>query len=134
MTEQPDESPVRERRVVVGVDGSEGARAALRFALEEAALELMDFLASPEHARWVVENLATIPPREVDTEGLEVSPLFAQVLEDTAELSSDGDFGYNIDVLVTDAFNDAMYDGVQAVFTGQATPPQVAANLEAASS
>jgi nucleotide-binding universal stress UspA family protein len=37
MTEQPDESPVRERRVVVGVDGSEGARAALRFALEEAA-------------------------------------------------------------------------------------------------
>ncbi len=99
---------------------------------EEAAIELMDFLASPEHARWVVENLATIPPREVDTEGLEVSPLFAQVLEDTAELSSDGDFGYNIDVLVPDAFNDAMYDGMQAVFTGQATPEQVAANLEAA--
>ena len=70
--------------------------------------------------------------REVDTEGLEVSPLFAQVLEDTAELSADGDFGYNIDVLVPDAFNDAMYDGMQAVFTGQATPQQVAANLEAA--
>ncbi len=99
---------------------------------EEEAIEFLDFLASPEHAKWVVENLATIPPREVDTEGLEVSPLFAQVLEDTAELSTSGDFGYNIDVLVTDAFNEAMYDGMQAVFTGQATPEQVAANLEAA--
>ena len=100
---------------------------------EEAAVEFLDFLASEEHARWVVENLATIPPREVDTEGLDVSPLFAQVLEDTADLSASGDFGYNIDVLVGDAFNEAMYDGVQAVFTGQATPQQVAASLEAAS-
>ena len=101
---------------------------------EEEALEFLDFLASPEHATWVVENLATIPPREVDTEGLEVSPLFAQVLEDTAELSKSGDFGYNIDVLVSDAFNEAMYDGMQGVFTGQATPQQVAASLEAARS
>ena len=99
---------------------------------EEEAIEFLDFLASPEHATWVVENLATIPPREVDTEGVEVSPLFAQVLEDTAELSTSGDFGYNIDVLVSDAFNEAMYDGMQAVFTGQATPEQVAASLEAA--
>ena len=101
---------------------------------EQEALEFLDFLASPEHATWVVENLATIPPREVDTEGLEASPLFEQVLEDTAELSASGDFGYNIDVLVSDAFNEAMYDGMQAVFTGQATPEQVAATLEAARS
>ena len=101
---------------------------------EDAALEFLDFLASPEHATWTVENLATIPPREVDTEGVDVSPLFAQVLEDTADLSASGDFGYNIDVLVPDAFNEAMYDGMQAVFTGQATPEQVAANLEAARS
>jgi raffinose/stachyose/melibiose transport system substrate-binding protein len=101
---------------------------------EEASIEFLDFLASPEHAKWVVENLASIPPREVDTEGLEVSPLFAQVLEDTAELSSSGDFGYNIDVLVSDEFNEAMYDGMQAVLTGQATPEQVAASLEAVES
>jgi raffinose/stachyose/melibiose transport system substrate-binding protein len=101
---------------------------------EQASLEFLDFLASPEHAQWTVENLATIPPREVDTEGLEVSPLFAQVLEDTADLSASGDFGYNIDVLVPDAFNEAMYDGMQAVFTGQSTPEQVAATLEAAGS
>jgi nucleotide-binding universal stress UspA family protein len=37
MTEQADEGPVRESRVVVGVDCSEGARTALRFALEDAA-------------------------------------------------------------------------------------------------
>ena len=99
---------------------------------DEEAIEFLDFLASEEHAQWVVENLATIPPREVDTEGLDVSPLFAQVLEDTAELASSGDFGPNIDVLVSDAFNEAMYDGVQGVLTGQRTPQQVAEALEAA--
>ncbi|MGY1623570.1 universal stress protein [Geodermatophilus sp. SYSU D00965] len=36
MTEQAEGSPVREPRVVVGVDGSDGARAALVFALEDA--------------------------------------------------------------------------------------------------
>ena len=99
---------------------------------EDAALEFMDFLASEEHAQWVVENLATIPPRELDTQGLDVSPLFEQVLQDTAELSGSGDFGLNIDVLATDAFNEAMWDGVQGVLTGQRTPEQVAQSLEAA--
>ncbi len=101
---------------------------------EEGSLEFLDFLASPEHAQWTVENLATIPPRQVETGSVDVSPLFAQVLEDTAELSASGDFGYNIDVLVSDAFNEAMYDGVQAVLTGQQTPQQAAAALEAARS
>ena len=99
---------------------------------EDASMEFMDFLASEEHAQWVVENLATIPPREVETEGLDVSPLFAQVLEDTAELAASGDFGINIDVLVSDAFNEAMYDGFQGVLTGQRTPQEVAAALDAA--
>ena len=99
---------------------------------EQEAIEFLDFLASEEHAQWTVENLATIPPRPVDTEGLDVSPLFAQVLEDTAELSAGGDFGYNIDVLMGDAFNEAMWDGVQGVLTGQRTPQQVAQALEAA--
>ena len=98
---------------------------------EEAAIEFLDFLASPEHGKWVVENLATIPPMAVETEGLDVSPLFAQVLEDTAELSSGGDFGLNIDVLVSDAFNEAMFDGFQGVLTGQRTPQEVAKALEA---
>ncbi len=99
----------------------------------DAAVQLVDFLASPEHGAWTVENLQTIPPTPIDTDGLEVSPLLAEVLGDVATLGSGGDFGQNIDVLTSDAFNEAMYDGVQAVLTGQATPEEVAASLEAAS-
>ena len=101
----------------------------------DAALEFMDFLASPEHGAWTIENFHTIPPLEVDTSELEVSPLFSQVLSDTAALADGGagDFGYNIDVLTTDAFNEALYDGVQAVLTGQMSPEEVAASLQAAS-
>jgi raffinose/stachyose/melibiose transport system substrate-binding protein len=98
----------------------------------DGALEFLDFLASEEHGQWTVENLHTIPPQEIETEGLEVSPLLAQVLEDTAAVTEDRDFGYNIDVMVPDEVNEAMYDGFQAVLTGQQTPEQVAASLEAA--
>ena len=98
----------------------------------DAAVKFLDFLASEEHGKWTVENLHSIPPMPLDTAGLEASPLFAQVLKDTATLSSSGDFGYNIDVLTTDAFNEAMYDGVQAVLTGQKKPDEVAADLDAA--
>jgi raffinose/stachyose/melibiose transport system substrate-binding protein len=98
----------------------------------EAALEFVDFLASPEHGEWTVENLHTIPPMPLETGDLDVSPLFAQVLEVTAEVSASGDFGHNIDVLATDAFNEAMYDGVQAILSDQRTPEEVAADLEAA--
>lgn len=97
-----------------------------------AAVAFLDFLASEEHGQWTVENLHTIPPQPIDTEGLDVSPLFAQVLEDISSFSEGGDFGYNIDVMVSDAFNEAMYDGMQGVMTGQSTPEDVAADLQAA--
>ena len=98
----------------------------------EAAVEFVDFLASTEHAEWTVENLHTIPPVPIDTEGLDVSPLFATVLEDTATLGQSGDFGHNIDVMVTDQVNEAMYDGFQGVLTGQNTPEEAAAGMAAA--
>ncbi len=99
----------------------------------EGAIELLDFLASEEHGRWTVENLQTIPPRPVDTAGLDIDPLLAQVLDDTATLAEGGgDLGYNIDVLMPEQFNEAMFDGVQAVLTGQSTPEEVAAALQAA--
>jgi raffinose/stachyose/melibiose transport system substrate-binding protein len=98
----------------------------------DAALEFVDFLASPEHGAWTVENLHTIPPMPLETGDVDVSPLFADVLEITAEVSASGDFGHNIDVLATDAFNEAMYDGVQAILSDQRTPEEVAADLEAA--
>ncbi len=99
---------------------------------QEAALQLVDFLASPEHGRWTVENLQTIPPQPIDTAGLDVDPLLAQVLQDVSTLSTGGDFGQNIDVLTSDAFNEAMYDSVQGVLTGQSTPEEAAAALQAA--
>jgi raffinose/stachyose/melibiose transport system substrate-binding protein len=100
----------------------------------EGAIQLLDFLASEEHGQWTVENLQTIPPRPVDTEGLDVEPLLAQVLDQVSTLSEGGgELGHNIDVLMPEVFNQAMFDGVQAVLTGQATPEEVAANLEAAS-
>ena len=54
------------------------------------------------------------------------------MLEDTAELAEGGDFGYNIDVMTSDVFNEAMYNGVQSVLSGQASPEDVAGDLEAA--
>ncbi|MBA2445062.1 MAG: extracellular solute-binding protein [Nocardioidaceae bacterium] len=99
----------------------------------EAALKFVDFLASQEHGQWTVENLGSIPPMPIDTKDLQVSPLFGQVLEDTSELSGgSGDLGYNIDVLVTDVFNEAMFDGVQAILSGQKDAEEVAQDLEAA--
>jgi raffinose/stachyose/melibiose transport system substrate-binding protein len=99
----------------------------------EGAIELLDFLASEEHGQWTVENLQTIPPRPVDTEGLDVDPLLAQVLDQVSALAEGGgELGYNIDVLMSEGFNEAMYDGVQAVLTGQSTPEEVAASLQAA--
>ena len=39
-----------------------------------------------------------------------------QVLDDTAKIADGtGDFGYNIDVLTTDAFNNAMWKGMQGI-------------------
>jgi raffinose/stachyose/melibiose transport system substrate-binding protein len=100
----------------------------------EEALTLVDFLVSPEQGRWMVENLDVIPPFPADTEGVEISPLFAQVLEDVEAFGAGtGDFGVNIDVLMSDAFNEAMFDGMQAIYSDQATAEEVAQRLEEAS-
>ena len=100
----------------------------------EEAIKLVDFLASPEHGRWMVENLDVIPPFPIDSEGVDISPLFAQVLADTEKFAAgQGDFGINIDVLMTDTFNEAMSDGMQAIFSDQGGPEDVAQRLQAAS-
>jgi raffinose/stachyose/melibiose transport system substrate-binding protein len=99
----------------------------------DAAVKFVDFLASTDNGLWTVENLGTIPPMPVDTAGLDVSPLFAQVLDDTSKIADgSGGFGYNIDVLTTDVFNEAMWDGMQAILSGQKTAKEVASDLEIA--
>ncbi len=99
----------------------------------EAALTFVDWLVSPEHGQWTVENLGAIPPYPVESADLDVTPLFRQVLDDTATFSDGStDFGFNIDVQATDVFNQAMWDGMQAIFSGQKTAEQVAEDLDAA--
>lgn len=97
----------------------------------EAALEFLNYTMTQEHGAWVIENTQSIPAFPIDTSGIDATPLFTQVLDDAAKIADGtGDFGYNIDVLTTDTFNEAMWNGIQAILTGQATPEEVAASLE----
>lgn len=99
----------------------------------ELAVRFLDHMISQEHGVWSVEKLNIIPAYPVDTTGIETSPLFKQVLDDTSDMASGaGDFGYNIDVLATDVFNEAMWDGLQSVLTGSTTAKEVADSLEKA--
>jgi raffinose/stachyose/melibiose transport system substrate-binding protein len=98
----------------------------------DSAIKFLDYLMTQEHGAWVIENAQSIPAFPIDTSGIEATPLFTQVLDDAAKIADGtGDFGYNIDVLTSAEFNQAMWDGVQGVLTGQSTPEEVAANLEA---
>lgn len=97
----------------------------------EAALEFLNYTMTQEHGAWVIENTQSIPAFPIDTSGIDATPLFTQVLDDAAKIADGtGDFGYNIDVLTTDTFNEAMWNGIQGLLTGQATPEEVAASLE----
>lgn len=99
----------------------------------KAALKLMDYLASPEHGKYEIRQ-GVIPTFEVPTDGIKVSPLFQQVLTDTAAYAKGtGQVGQNIDVAETDVFNKAMWDGFQAVFNDTMTPTQMAQSLQKAS-
>lgn len=97
----------------------------------DAAVEFLNYMMTQEHGAWVIENTQSIPAFPIDTSGIEATPLFTQVLSDAAKIADgSGDFGYNIDVLMTDTFNQAMVDGVQGVLTGQFTPEEVAKSLQ----
>jgi raffinose/stachyose/melibiose transport system substrate-binding protein len=99
----------------------------------DASIAFLDYQLTPEHGRWAAEELQDIPAFPIDTEGIDASPLFAQVLADTAKIADgSGDFGYNIDVLTTDTFNNAMWKGVQGILTDQTTSAEVAKELQAA--
>jgi nucleotide-binding universal stress UspA family protein len=112
MTEQPDESPVRGRRVVVGVDGSEGARAALRFALEDAArrgvpVEVVTAYFPPE--AWMDFNaVGEYEPDQARAASLERAQAFvAEVVRDAPqpapEVRVEAALGTAADVLVRES-------------------------------
>jgi raffinose/stachyose/melibiose transport system substrate-binding protein len=97
----------------------------------DAAEKFLNYGMTAEHGRWAVENLQDIPAYPVDTAGIKATPLFTQILADTSKIAGGtGDFGYNIDVLTNDTFNNAMWKGMQGLLTGQTTPEKVAEQLQ----
>lgn len=101
---------------------------------KQAAFEFLNWLQSEEVVReWSLQTFNVIPAQEIDSAGLDVSPLFQSVLDDLAQSSGEtSDFGYNIDVLTPANFNDEMFTGFQEVLNGTRTPQELADALEAA--
>jgi raffinose/stachyose/melibiose transport system substrate-binding protein len=98
----------------------------------EGAITFIDYLLQNDTARLTIENLNTIPAHPVDTEGLDVPELFKQVLDDLSEFPQAKDFGYNIDVLAPQNFNEVMYTGFREVIDGMRSPAEQAGALQRA--
>jgi raffinose/stachyose/melibiose transport system substrate-binding protein len=98
----------------------------------EGAIDFIDYLLEDSTARLAMERLSVVPAHPVDTGGLEVSELFKQVLDDLSKSPQAGAFGYNIDVLAPQNFNEVMYVGFQEVVSGARSPAQQAVALQRA--
>jgi raffinose/stachyose/melibiose transport system substrate-binding protein len=98
----------------------------------EGALAFIDYLQQDDTARQLMERLNSIPAHPVDTEGLDVSDLFKQVLSDLSEQGQAQSFGYNIDVLAPANFNDVMFSGFQEVLDGSRSAQEQATALQEA--
>jgi raffinose/stachyose/melibiose transport system substrate-binding protein len=100
---------------------------------QELAGEFLDFMISPESAKIWAEVGNTALPVTLETEGLDVSPLFLTVLDVlNSAAAGESKLGYNIDVLVPAEFNEVMQSGFQAVLNGDKTAEEQAADLQAA--
>jgi raffinose/stachyose/melibiose transport system substrate-binding protein len=92
----------------------------------------MNWLVSDETAKRQIETFNAIPAFPVDTDELDVSPLFRQVITDLKDSEDASAFGYNVDVLTPANFNEVMFTGFQEVLNGQRSPQEQAQQLEAA--
>jgi raffinose/stachyose/melibiose transport system substrate-binding protein len=96
----------------------------------EAALKFLDFLFSEEAAAVWLEQMAIIPPLQIDASKYNISELLAFTMQ---QLQQNADaMGFNIDVLTPDNFNTMMFDGFQEVLNGTKSAEQQADDLEAA--
>jgi raffinose/stachyose/melibiose transport system substrate-binding protein len=96
----------------------------------EGGIALIDYFQQDDTARIIMETFKTIPAHPVDTEGLDVPPLFKQVLDDLSKSTEAGAFGYNLDVLTPANFNEVMFSGFQEVLGGQRSAAEQAAALQ----
>jgi raffinose/stachyose/melibiose transport system substrate-binding protein len=98
----------------------------------QGAITFIDHLLQDDTARPIIEKLNTIPAHPVNTEGLDVPELFKQVLDDLSEFPQAEAFGYNIDVLASQTFNEVMYTGSREVISGMRSPREQAGALQLA--
>jgi raffinose/stachyose/melibiose transport system substrate-binding protein len=98
----------------------------------EAAM-FLDYLFSPEVVNQWVGSAKFVVPVQFDASALDLSPTFRQILDVLQNAAAQGtQFGYNVDVLAPPQFNDTLLNGCQALLSGDTTPEQLAADLQAA--
>jgi raffinose/stachyose/melibiose transport system substrate-binding protein len=117
-----------------GVSPAAGVGSGLFVAKEasnpQGAIEFIDYLLEDSTARLIIEKLNVIPAQPVNPKGLEVPDLFKEVLEDLSASPEEKSFGYNIDVLAPQNFNEVMFTGFQEVLDGTRSPGEQSAALQ----
>ena len=93
----------------------------------ETANRFLAFLFDPANASYWVEQMAIIPPYNIEAGSLNVSPLMAETMQSL----DTGGMGLNIDVLTPEPFNTTMLDGFQAMLSEERTAAEQAAALQA---
>jgi raffinose/stachyose/melibiose transport system substrate-binding protein len=96
----------------------------------QGAINFVDYLLEESTARLAIEKLNVIPAQPVNPQGLEVPELFKEVLEDFSASPEAQSFGYNIDVLAPQNFNQVMFTGFEEVLDGTRSPMEQAAALQ----
>ena len=96
----------------------------------QGAIDFIDYLLKDSTARLIIEKLNVIPAQPVDSQGLEVPELFKEVLEDLSASPEEKSFGYNIDVLTPQNFNEVMFTGFEEVLDGTRSPAEQSAALQ----
>ena len=117
-----------------GISPPAGLGAGLFVAKEasnpQGAIDFIDYLLEDSTARLIIEKLNVIPAQPVDPQGLDVPELFKEVLEDLSTTAEAQSFGYNLDVLAPQTFNEVMFNGFQEVLAGTRSPAEQAAALQ----
>src|SRR5919112_2169098 len=96
----------------------------------QGAIEFIDYLLQDSTARLIIEKLNVIPAQPVNPQGLDVPELFREVLEDLSTTPAAKSFGYNLDVLAPQNFNEVMFTGFQEVLAGTRSAAEQSAALQ----
>jgi raffinose/stachyose/melibiose transport system substrate-binding protein len=117
-----------------GISPPAGVGAGLFVAKEasnpQGAIDFIDYLLDESTARLIIEKLNVIPAQPVNPKGLDVPELFKEVLEDLSTTADAQSFGYNLDVLAPQTFNQVMFTGFEEVLAGTRSPAEQSAALQ----